>query len=75
MCLICNRHAQILLIDGYRKCEYCKTCIAKEIPGEKKVQKVLEEHATSYILDSQNSSNSYVHETRLAEIRKYSKKS
>ncbi len=74
MCLICKREFKFSLIGDYRRCEYCKTYIANVTPNDKRVQKTLEEHAISYILGSQDSSDSVIHQARLTEIKKFSKK-
>ena len=71
-CLVCNK-VQFTLIDGYRRCEKCRTYIAESLPNERRVQKVLEEHASSFIVGSQESKDIRTEEMRLSLIKKFSK--
>jgi len=74
MCFICHHRAQTLFIDSYnRYFLYCKTCIRKVLPDSSEVQKVLEEHASKFILGNQEFKDFHTEETRLALMRKFSK--
>lgn len=73
MCLICKHNALTSQIGDYRSCEYCGTRIAIFLPDNSKVQGVLEEHATSYILDNHEPADLSTFEARLALIKHYSK--
>lgn len=73
MCKICGHNAVTLPIDGYIRCEYCKTYITKVLPNNKKVQKVLEEHAETYILDKQETGDNHSNLVRLYLLNKFTK--
>lgn len=73
MCVICNNNSKILRMGSYDKCKYCGTCIANIIPSQKKIQRVLEEHAGLYILDTQKMFDLSTYTTRLAALQKYAK--
>ena len=72
MCFVCNQSAKMLSIDGYRICKHCETYIAKVLPDNREVQKVLEEHASLYILGVHETLDFHTHATRLAMIKKFS---
>lgn len=73
MCIICNHRSKVILNNGYSRCEYCKTYIAKTHPNNKDVQKVLEDHAHTYILGVQESSDRRTDTLRLSKINSYFK--
>lgn len=73
MCFICNHHSKIILTNGYSRCEYCKTYIAKILPDNREVQKVLEDHAHTYVLGVQGSSDPCIDSLRLSKIKSYFK--
>lgn len=73
MCKICGHDAVSLAIDGYNRCEYCKTYVTKVFPNNRKVQKVLEEHAETYILDKQETGNNHSNLLRLSLLNKFTK--
>lgn len=73
MCLICKNNAKILQLGNYRRCEFCKTYISKNLPDYRGIEKILEEHALTYIIDNQESEDSYTNIARLAQLKKYSK--
>lgn len=73
MCLICDHYAPITQVGDFRRCEHCKTYVAIVLPDNRKVQKVLEEHACSYIFGPQELSGFHTEITRVAIIKSFSK--
>jgi 2-polyprenyl-3-methyl-5-hydroxy-6-metoxy-1,4-benzoquinol methylase len=71
--MICNHRAKALDEAGYVKCEYCKTYIAKILPHDKQIQKVIEKHASLYVLNHHESLNLHYHSERLNLLKSYRK--
>lgn len=72
MCLICYKDGQAKQAGGYLECQYCKAKIADILPDNIIVQKVLEDHAQSYILGNRDSSDYFTYTKRLDVLKKYS---
>lgn len=71
MCDICTKEAPLQNFFGYDVCSYCHTRIAHILPQEKKVQRVLEAHAQSYILTDENETDTPIYTKRLKVLSTY----
>ena len=73
MCLICHKYGQTKQVSGYHECQYCKARIADVLPDNKAVQKVLEDHAQSYMLGNLETFDLLTYTKRVDVLKKYSK--
>lgn len=73
MCLICYTEGQVKQVGSYHECQYCKSRIADILPDNIIVQKVLEEHAQSYILGAKEIFDIATYTARLEILRKYAR--
>lgn len=70
MCLICKQKASASTIGDYVRCQNCQTYIVKELPHSNRIQYVIEDHASKYILGISSADNKKIYADRIEIINK-----